>query len=130
MSGFFKKSPQAAPARPLPEGARDPAICAECPLYQANTCCLIDPGEQPEGQRHTPPEAGLRTALTMFLDPGTYLWCSCGLSQDQPLCDDSHVGKCCEPVKFEITRAKSVKLCGCKRTRTPPYCDGNQDNCS
>jgi CDGSH-type Zn-finger protein len=125
MPGFLKRSAGAAPPAPVPDGVHDPAICAACPLYQANTCCLIEPGGPAEGKANTQPEPGLRTALGMYLEPGTYLWCSCGLSRDQPFCDGSHEGRCCEPVKFRITEACSVQLCGCKHTKTPPFCDNS-----
>jgi len=28
------------------------------------------------------------------------------------------------PVKFTVTAAEKKWLCGCKRTKNPPYCDG------
>jgi CDGSH-type Zn-finger protein len=28
-------------------------------------------------------------------------------------------------VAFEVTEKKLVGLCGCGRTRNPPYCDGS-----
>jgi CDGSH-type Zn-finger protein len=130
MSSFFKKVTGAATDRMPKSGGHDPAMCAECPLYQANTCCLLEPGGRTDGTGNPLPESGLRATLTMHLEPGTYLWCSCGLSQDQPLCDGSHIGRCCEPVKFEIKHAKAYRLCGCKQTRSPPFCDGHHDRCS
>ncbi len=64
----------------------------------------------------------------LTLDPGTYYWCSCGRSQNQPFCDGSHEGTGFEPVAFEISELKQVALCQCKRTSTPPYCDGSHKN--
>jgi len=58
------------------------------------------------------------------LEAGTYYWCSCGLSKNQPFCDGSHEGSDFKPVAFEITQTKQVALCQCKRTATPPFCDG------
>jgi CDGSH-type Zn-finger protein len=58
------------------------------------------------------------------LETGTYYWCSCGLSKNQPFCDGSHEGSDFKPVAFEITETKQVALCQCKRTATPPFCDG------
>ncbi|MCP9475464.1 MAG: CDGSH iron-sulfur domain-containing protein [Nitrospira sp.] len=58
------------------------------------------------------------------MEPGTYYWCSCGRSRDQPFCDGSHQGTEFEPVEFTVTEQKEVALCQCKRTKTPPYCDG------
>jgi CDGSH-type Zn-finger protein len=58
------------------------------------------------------------------LEPGTYYWCACGRSKEQPFCDGSHKGTGISPVAFEITEKRQVALCQCKRTATPPYCDG------
>ncbi len=63
----------------------------------------------------------------LTLEPGTYYWCACGLSNDQPFCDGSHKGTGLEPVAFEVTRPKQEALCQCKRTGTPPICDGSHD---
>lgn len=59
------------------------------------------------------------------LEPGTYLWCTCGLSQKQPFCDGSHKGTSFSPHRFEITAPKRVSLCQCKATGSAPYCDGS-----
>ena len=58
------------------------------------------------------------------LTPGTYWWCSCGRSKNQPFCDGSHQGSEFNPVKFEITETRKVWLCGCKHTADAPFCDG------
>ncbi len=60
----------------------------------------------------------------LTLEPGTYYWCACGRSKNQPFCDGSHKGTGFQPVAFELTGKKQVALCQCKRTATPPYCDG------
>lgn len=51
-----------------------------------------------------------------------YLYCSCGLSDNQPFCDGSHQGTIFKPVKFK-PNYKKCYLCLCKRTKNPPYCD-------
>ena len=61
----------------------------------------------------------------MTLEPGTYFWCQCGLSQKQPFCDGSHKGTSFTPVKFELEHAKKVALCNCKATSRAPFCDGS-----
>jgi CDGSH-type Zn-finger protein len=52
-------------------------------------------------------------------------WCSCGLSAEQPFCDDSHVGTEFMPTLYRSEQDLTVALCGCKETRRPPFCDGS-----
>ena len=63
--------------------------------------------------------------LKIELQPGTYMWCACGLSQKHPFCDGSHKGTAFSPVRFELTEAKRVGLCQCKATGKAPFCDGS-----
>jgi len=58
------------------------------------------------------------------LEPGTYWWCSCGLSDSQPFCDGAHQGTDFSPLEFNVTEAGKVGLCNCKYSKNPPYCDG------
>lgn len=58
----------------------------------------------------------------------SYWWCSCGRSETQPFCDESHEGTCFEPIEFTPTKKSTVYLCGCKSTKTPPFCDGSHKN--
>lgn len=69
-----------------------------------------------------------RKPMAVELEPGTYYWCACGRSKNQPFCDGSHKGTGLQPVAFELTEKKEVWLCMCKRTGTPPYCDGSHKN--
>jgi len=62
------------------------------------------------------------------LDPGTYHWCQCGESSNQPFCDGSHAGTECTPVMVEITEKKTVALCQCKQTNNAPMCDGSHSS--
>jgi CDGSH-type Zn-finger protein len=55
----------------------------------------------------------------------TYMWCSCGLSDNQPFCDGSHKGTSFVPVKYVADEDKKVGFCSCKKTKTSPFCDGS-----
>ncbi len=59
------------------------------------------------------------------LEPGTYFWCACGRSANQPFCDGSHKVTGLTPVKFELQEKKTVYLCGCKHSGNKPFCDGS-----
>ena len=58
------------------------------------------------------------------LKAGTYYWCSCGESKNQPFCDGSHAGTGFSPVAFTLEQDKRVALCTCKQTENSPFCDG------
>jgi CDGSH-type Zn-finger protein len=58
------------------------------------------------------------------LEAGTYFWCSCGQSKNQPFCDGGHQGTDFTPVKFELEAAQKVALCNCKHSANQPFCDG------
>ncbi len=62
------------------------------------------------------------------LEPGTYYWCACGRSQNQPFCDGSHQVTNLQPLVFKIDEKKMVYLCGCKQTGGKPFCDGTHKN--
>jgi len=62
--------------------------------------------------------------VVMQLDAGTYYWCSCGQSDNQPFCNGAHKGTDFAPLAFELTEAKQVALCNCKHTNNSPFCDG------
>ena len=61
------------------------------------------------------------------LEPGSYWWCACGKSQQQPFCDGSHKDTDFTPVKFESTETTKVYLCGCKHSSDKPFCDGTHN---
>ena len=58
------------------------------------------------------------------LEPGTYYWCTCGESKNQPYCDGSHEGTEFTPMEVVLEEKKKVAFCQCKRTGNAPYCDG------
>lgn len=65
-----------------------------------------------------------KAPIVQPMAPGTYWWCACGRSRNQPFCDGSHRGTGLEPMKVELTEPRKVAWCACKRSATKPYCDG------
>lgn len=61
------------------------------------------------------------------LEPGTYYWCACGKSKNQPFCDGSHQGSGISPMPFSVDKKKEVWLCQCKHSNNKPYCDGTHN---
>ena len=60
----------------------------------------------------------------MHMQPGRYLWCSCGESKKQPFCDGSHEQTGMFPKLVILEEAKMVSWCGCKSSEHAPFCDG------
>ena len=54
------------------------------------------------------------------LDPGTYHWCQCGESSNQPFCDGSHAGTGFTPMMVEITEKKPSHFVSANRRTTRP----------
>ncbi|NJK48835.1 CDGSH iron-sulfur domain-containing protein [Candidatus Gracilibacteria bacterium] len=63
--------------------------------------------------------------IVIQLKPGTYYWCSCGRSSNQPFCNGAHKDTSFAPMAFEVAEAKKVALCACKHTGNAPFCDGS-----
>ena len=57
----------------------------------------------------------------------TYFWCTCGLSQKQPLCDGSHKGTGMKSLAFTPDQSGTLWMCGCKETGKQPFCDGSHN---
>lgn len=71
------------------------------------------------------PKVAAKIPKVLELEPGTYHWCRCGMSKEQPFCDGAHRGSDFTPMAFTIDAKKKVALCQCKRTKNPPFCDGS-----
>ena len=69
-----------------------------------------------------------RLPAVVELEAGTYWWCRCGRSQEQPFCDGAHKGTEFTPLEFTLEEPKRVALCQCKHTGKDPYCDGGHKN--
>lgn len=71
-----------------------------------------------------------RKPIEMKIQEGkTYWWCSCGKSQNQPLCDGSHMGTKFVPIKYQpVPGEKIAVFCQCKRSENKPLCDGTHSN--
>ena len=65
------------------------------------------------------------TPTVTTLEAGTYWWCRCGLSNNQPFCDGSHKGTSFSPVELVIEETRKVALCRCKHSQNSPFCDGS-----
>lgn len=61
---------------------------------------------------------------SMEMEPGTYYWCACGRSTNQPFCDGSHKGTSFTPHKVVLEEKKKVGWCGCKLSKKGHICDG------
>ena len=66
-----------------------------------------------------------KSPFVIQVEPGTYAWCSCGHSPNQPYCDGSHSGSEHAPIIEKVTEAKTVAWCGCKSSGNGPFCDGS-----
>ena len=71
------------------------------------------------------PVIAAKNPAILTLEPGTYKWCACGRSKNQPYCDGSHSGTDLNPIEFKIEVKKRVALCQCKQTKNAPFCDGS-----
>ena len=71
------------------------------------------------------PEIPQKSPYVISVKAGTYAWCACGKSTNQPYCDGSHKGSEFSPIIEKIEVDKTVAWCGCKNSGNKPYCDGS-----
>lgn len=102
LKGNPPLTPVNTPETPVPEAGIQAAMLAEM----------------------TEPVIAGRKSIKLDLEPGTYWWCACGLSQNQPWCDGSHKGSKFRPVEFKVEKAGRFAMCACKRSELGPICDG------
>jgi len=75
------------------------------------------------------PRIASKNPIILDMEPGTYHWCGCGLSKEQPFCDNAHKGTeyegtDCGAMLVEIDKPGKKPWCNCKQTGTKPWCDG------
>ena len=71
------------------------------------------------------PKIAQKAPYLLDLQPGTYWWCACGQSKNQPFCDGSHkAAGVFTPIKYTATESATVYFCGCKHSGNKPLCDG------
>ena len=70
------------------------------------------------------PHIAKRRPVVLDMAPGTYHYCTCGLSRNQPFCDGNHQGTNFLPREFKVDERQRLALCRCKYTKEAPYCDG------
>lgn len=70
------------------------------------------------------PKIAQKSPIAQEMEPGTYYWCACGHSDNQPFCDGSHKGTEFKPMPVEIEEKKTVYWCACKHSENKPFCDG------
>lgn len=61
--------------------------------------------------------------VALELDPGEYQWCACGLCRKQPFADAGGCKNGFAAVAFRVVSNKRLKICQCKHSKRPPYCD-------
>ena len=71
------------------------------------------------------PEIPQKTPIVADVDAGTYFWCACGKSANQPFCDGAHNGTSFTPIRVTIEEDKKVAWCTCKHSENKPFCDGS-----
>jgi len=74
------------------------------------------------------PEIAAKSPAVLELEPGTYYWCTCGKSSNQPWCDGSHKSTAFTPACITVEEPCRMALCQCKRSAKGHLCDGTHKN--
>ena len=64
-----------------------------------------------------------KKSLKLEMNPGTYFWCACGKSKDQPFCDGSHKGTKFMPEEVVIEEKQIFPWCMCIYSDKGARCD-------
>jgi len=64
-------------------------------------------------------------SLKLVMEPGTYFWCACGRSKNQPFCDSSHKGTHFRPEKVLIENVCKISWCMCRHSKKGAFCDNS-----
>ncbi len=70
------------------------------------------------------PTIAQKSPFVLTTEPGTYWWCACGKSQNQPFCDGSHKTTEFEPIQVDVSEKRNIAWCGCKLSNKQMFCDG------
>lgn len=71
-----------------------------------------------------PVVAGKRS-LKLEMEAGTYLYCTCGRTKNQPFCDKAHKGSGFKPEIVVIREKRLVKWCMCRHSQKGYWCDNS-----
>ncbi|MDD5719623.1 MAG: CDGSH iron-sulfur domain-containing protein [Candidatus Krumholzibacteria bacterium] len=74
------------------------------------------------------PKIADKKPAVLELAAGTYWYCACGQSANQPFCDGSHKGTPFRPLQVDLAEPGKIAFCQCKRSGRQPRCDGTHRN--
>ena len=74
------------------------------------------------------PKIADKKPAVLELAAGTYWYCACGQSANQPFCDGSHKGTPFLPLQVDLAEPGKIAFCQCKRSGRQPRCDGTHRN--
>lgn len=74
------------------------------------------------------PKIAQKSPIVQDVKAGTYYWCTCGQSTNQPFCDGSHKGTGFAPKAVTVEEDKKVAWCACKNSSNGAFCDGTHRN--